>query len=349
MFVRKKTEEQRFKMNQHKQIYFIIITLLFFGATAFSQTKTGTTIGQFLKIDPGARSSVLNNAAMRGDVISANGNPASVGAINQVQAQFTHSPWLANIDYNYFGVAVPVEGLFNVLLNITSLNSGEMAVRTVEKPLGTGERFDFTAFNLGLGVGFLLTNRIAVGLLVNYISEQIWHSKYQTYAVNLGVQFELVENGPVLGASLSNFGPRTGYNGRDLFIDYDYDHEKYGDNNGIPAELRTDEYALPTIFRVGISYPLQISAQNKLILLTEARHPNDNSESINAAFEWLFLEKYAFRAGYRDLFQTDLEGGLVLGGGMQIPFGDFKVMLDYAYADYGILDYAQRFTIGLIF
>ena len=115
-----------------------------------------------------------------------------------------------------------------------------------------------------------------------------------------------------------NFGPRAGYDGRDLYINYDFDPDKYGDNDLLPAELRTDAYSLPTSFRVGVSYPLIINEDNKVTIAIDAFHPNDNTESISIGSEWQFLNSFSVRGGYRDLFIPDSEGGLVLGAGVRV-------------------------------
>ena len=67
------------------------------------QSKTGTTIGQFLKLEPSSRSAAMGTAgaAMYGEASSVFFNPASLGRINSNDAQFTFNKWLADITYNY--------------------------------------------------------------------------------------------------------------------------------------------------------------------------------------------------------------------------------------------------------
>jgi hypothetical protein len=57
------------------------------------------------------------------------------------------------------------------------------------------------------------------------------------------------------------------------------------------------------------------------------------------------------RAGYSTLFRTDSEEGLTLGGGIHYRLwgGSTLVKIDYAYADFGLLDKVQRFSIGIKF
>ena len=317
----------------------------------YTQSKTGTTIGQFLKIEPSARIASLGNAgaSLSGEISSAYYNPASLGRISGSDIQFTFNKWLADITYNYAAVGLYINGIGTFALSATMLNSGEMDVRTVEQPLGTGERFSVKNLALGLGYGLLLTDRVSVGVQVNYITETIWHSDIATFGMNLGVQY-LIEDGLMIGASLSNFGGSTSYDGRDLYINYDFDPTKYGDNDQLPAELRTGEFSLPVIFRAGISYQINFSDDYNFIMAADAMHPNDNSESINLGGEINILKYVSLRGGYRNLFLPDLEGGLVLGAGFKTYIAsEYSIRFDYAYADYGRLAETHRLTLGVGF
>ncbi len=318
---------------------------------ALGQSQVGTTVGQFLKIEPSSRGAALGNsgASLSGEATFAFYNPAALGRLQKTSLQFTHSDWLADIDYNFAAAAVRLGRIGTFSLQITSLNSGEIDVRTVDQPQGTGERYDVTNFALGIGYGLMLTHNVSVGVQFNYLRESIWHSTLTGASINLGVQYRLYEDGPTLGASVSNFGPRASYNGRDLFIDHDLEPNRHGDNDQLPAELRTEEYALPTMFRVGVSYPIKLGNNNSLLVAADAMHPNDNYESINLGAEWQLWDSFALRGGYRDLFLTDAEGGLVLGAGLQVGVSGYHLHFDYSWADYGILEQTQRFTLGLRF
>ena len=336
----------------NKKIIFSLLIIFSFFSSLLAQNKTGTTIGQFLKIDPSARASAMANAStsLYGEASSLYYNSASLGRLTNVDIQFTYNQWLADITYDYAVIAVPITNLGTFALQLTSLNSGEIDVRTVEYPKGTGERYSVTNFALGLGFGLMLTDRVSVGLQVSYIQETIWHSSLSTFGLNFGVQYQVEENGLTVGASILNFGPRAGYDGRDLYINYDFNSDKYGDNDLLPAELRTDAYSLPTSFRVGISYPLIINEDNKVTFAMDAFHPNDNTESISIGSEWQFLNSFSVRGGYRDLFIPDSEAGLVLGAGVRVNvLESYNLRFDYAWADYGRLEQAHRFTISLGF
>ncbi len=326
-----------------------LLALLIAGYS-FSQNKTGTTIGQFLKIEPSARIAAMGNAgtSVSGEASAVFFNPAGIGRLTGTDMQFSYNEWLADIMYSFAVVSVNFGDAGTAALQMTSLNSGEIDVTTVEQPRGTGERFTVTNFALGVSYGVMLTDRVSVGATINYINESIWHSSLSTFGLNFGVQYEIYENGPRFGASVSNFGPSAKYNGRDLYLDYDFDPLKYGDNDKIPAELRTDEFSLPTTFRAGVVLPFRFTEDYSIMFSADALHPNDNEESINLGAEVGILKVLFLRGGYRNLYLPDAEGGLTLGGGINLNvLSSYNLRFDYAWSDYGRLNNTHRVSVAV--
>ncbi len=316
-----------------------------------AQTKTGTTIGQFLLIEPSARLSAMGNAGVAtfDEAIAAYYNPGSLGHLSASQAQFTHSLWLADIAYNYAGVGIKVAENQTLYFSMTSLNSGEIDVRTVERPLGTGERYTVSNVAFGIGYGRRITDRFSAGLQVSYIQETIWHSSLTAFALNFGTLYQLSPDGIHIGASISNFGTRGRYGGRDLRIRYDLDPNKYGDNSNLPGEVFTEEFSLPVMFRVGLSYPLVVDENNRFRFALDAFHPSDNTESISLGAEWTFMGIFSLRGGYQNLYQKDAEVGLTMGAGLEYEFFGTAIRVDYGWADHGRLKETHRFTVGFAF
>jgi putative salt-induced outer membrane protein YdiY len=336
------------------RIRLIWVITLIFGLIPFhlwAQSKTGTTIGQFLLIEPSARYAAMGNAGVASfdEISAAYYNAAAIGRLSGYGFQFSHSLWLADIKYNYATVLAQIGDLGNLFFNVTALNSGEIDVRTVEQPLGTGERYTVSNIALGIGYGRKLTDRFSMGIQVNYIQETIWHTSMSTVAINVGTLFDLVPNGLRLGASISNYGLPGSYSGLDLRITYDQDPDRFGDNSSLPGQAHTGEYPLPVIFRVGLTWPYRITNNHQLQIAVNAFHPNDNTESVSFGAEWLMMKTLALRAGYQNLFLKDSEVGLTLGAGLQVHMGGYLFNLDYAWADHGRLQNTQRFSAGFIF
>lgn len=316
-----------------------------------AQTKIGTSVGQFLLIEPSARAAGMGNVgtALYDEIVSSYFNPGALGRLTGNGVQFTHSLWLADITYDYAAVGIHGGDWGNLLVTLTSLNSGEIDVRTVEQPLGTGERYTVTDLAIGVGYGRQISDRFSAGIQITYIQETIWHSSMSAAAINVGTVYQLSPDGLRIGASISNYGTRARFSGRDLRIRYDSDPTRSGDNSSLPGEIFTEEYPLPVLFRIGVSMPMHIGSDNRIQFAVDAFHPSDNTESMSFGAEWLFMNMFAVRGGYQNLFMQDSEVGLTLGAGVQIEFDGYNARFDYGWADHGRLEDTQRFTLGLSF
>ncbi|MGB2869673.1 MAG: PorV/PorQ family protein [Bacteroidota bacterium] len=334
-----------------KNLVPVLLMLLVLPICLESQTKTGTTIGQFLLIEPSPRVASMGGAGVSSmqEAFDAYYNPGALGRLKHTDIQFAHNTWYAGIGLNYAQIAIKIGESSSALLSLTQLGSGDIDVRTVEQPLGTGERYTVSDLALGVGYGFRVTDRFSCGALVNYVEERIWHSSVAAMGVNLGTLYELSPDGMRIGASISNFGSRNRFSGTDLRLRYDIDPGRYGDNSSVPAELETDDFGLPIIFRVGMAYPVWLDDQNLLTLAIDAFHPNDNSESMSIGAEYAWTELVAFRVGYQNLFMQDSEVGLTAGAGLTLEKLGYDVRLDYAWASHERLGDTQRIGVSFAF
>jgi long-subunit fatty acid transport protein len=333
------------------KLYIVSIMMFACASATFAQSKAGTSVGQFLLIEPSARIAGMGNAGATSysEIQSAFYNPAAIGLLSGNGVQFTHSPWLADISYDFAGVTVGLGDIGNLYASVTSLNSGEIDVRTVEAPNGTGERYTVSDLAFGLGFGRQISDRFSLGVQVSYINETIWHSSMSAFALNVGTLYRIAEDGLHIGASISNFGTRAKFDGRDLRIQYDQDPARFGNNPNIPAQLFTEDFALPIMFRVGIGMPLVLGDENRVNIAVDAFHPSDNTESVSLGAEWMFQNTLMLRSGYQNLFQEDSETGLTLGAGLQYQMDDYRLNFDYGWANHGRLQQTHRLTLGVAF
>ncbi len=316
-------------------------------------SKSGTTAAQFLKIQVGARAIGMGGAyvALANDVTSIYWNPAGLTHIGSNGAVgFVHTKWLGGMNFDFAGAVIRAGSIGSVGLSFTSLSMPDMKVRTEFEPEGTGEFFSAQDFSLGLSFARSITDRFSVGFNTKYIREQIWHMATSAIAFDLGILFKTDFDWLVLGINVSNFGPKMQYTGKDVFINYDFNTSEFGDNENIFANLQTDQWDLPLLFRFGLSMKILDREMNQLTAAIEARHPNDNTESVNVGLEYGFRHWIFFRSGYQGMFEQDTEKGLTFGFGL-IYYMSPAVLLhfDYAYADWGRLNNAHRFSLQIGF
>ncbi|GAB4363070.1 MAG: type IX secretion system outer membrane channel protein PorV [Calditrichia bacterium] len=316
-------------------------------------TKSGTTAAQFLKIQVGARAIGMGSAyvAAARDMSAIYWNPAGLSFVGpNGGVNFVHTEWLADMQFDFAAVAIRAGEIGTFGLSFTSLSMPDMKVRTEFEPEGTGELFSAMDMALGLSYARRLTDRFSMGLTGKYVRQQIWHMTAAAVAFDIGILFRTDFEWLVLGMSISNFGPKLQYTGKDVFVNYDFSPDQWGDNENIFANLQTDKWDLPLMFRFGLAMEILKTEMNQLTGTVEARHPNDNTENLSFGMEYGFRKRFFLRGGYQALFEDKSEKGLTLGTGFvyflspTLPF-----YLDYAYADWGRLNTVHRFSAEIHF
>lgn len=328
------------------------ILFLLCSTLLFSQTKVGSTAAQFLGVPVGPRAISMGGAfvATANDVTSLYWNPAGASRMEANSALFANTRWFADIDYNWAGAVLNLGRLGALGMSITYLDYGEMEVTTLAEQDGTGEFFSANDMALALTYAMNLTDRFSIGGTVKYVNQKIWNSSASGVALDLGVLFLSDIYGLRIGASITNFGTDMKIDGKDLYVQHDIDPNIFGNNDQILATLNTDAFPMPLTFRVGLAMDVLDLEDHRFTLGVDALHPNDNAESLNVGAEYVFNNLIAIRAGYKSLFLDNTEDGLTLGVGLNYDFSPgLGFFLDYAYQDFGILDYTQHFAIGVKF
>lgn len=329
----------------------VLLLLLAVAGAAHAQSKVGTSFGAFTSIEPDARLAAMGNAgAAAADGLSgAFHNPGTVALLEKRAFEFQHVDWFAGIRHDWIAYAHPLGDLGTVFATFTSLNSGEMIVRTVSQPEGTGERFTVSNQAVALGFAHRFSLRFAAAVQANYVQETVFHSSAGTVTFSAGTLYRLSADGLRIGASLSHFGTRAAYSGRDLDILYDNVGGQNGDNAQLPGSRDTDPFAVPLTFRVGLAQPFALGGDMKLLLAADALHPSDNTESVSLGSELLFRGSAAVRLGWQSLFLQDTEVGLTAGAGFQGTLDALHYHVDYAWADHGRLEDTHRLSFGVLF
>ena len=315
-------------------------------------TKVGTTSAQFMKLGVGARAISLGGTfvAQANDLSALYWNPAGLTNITGGAVQFSHTQYLADISYNYAAFGVRIGNMGTIAASLLYLDSGDMKVRTIADPEGTGELFKKQDLALQLSYAKALTDRFSIGTTLKYIREQIWHSSATAMAFDVGVLFTTPYEDLRLGASMSNFGPKMQMTGRDIIFSSDPTPNQSGNVEIVNSEYLVDEHALPLMFRVGLAWDAVSTSNHAIVVMTDAAHPNDNSEYMNMGLEYQFRDLFALRSGYRNAFEVDGEQGLTMGIGVNLRIDkSTKASFDYAYADFGRLEQTHWYTLNLQF
>ena len=344
-----------------KKIFITSIALIFsiaftsnVNAQLFGTTsKVGTTAAPFLKIGAGARAIAMGGAytSIPDDIYSIYWNPAGIATSrSNGQATFNHADWIAEMDYDFAAGALNLGEMGTIFASFTSFRIPEDKVRTVEDPEGDGRTWDAGSVAIAVGYAKMLTDRFSIGFTAKFVQERIWNSSASGFAFDVGTLYRTPFNDLMIGAAISNFGSSMSLDGRDIQFNSDPNDNIDSGPNNIKSLYDTDDFDMPLSFRIGLSMNVLETRFLRATASLDAAHPNDNVEYVNSGIELAYDELLFFRAGYRSLFNDKAEDGLTLGGGIKYEFApNLKVVFNYAYADFGLLDNVQYFDFGLIF
>lgn len=342
--------------NMNKKIIIVALGVFLFTSIINSQnvSKTGTTSANVLEMGVGASSISMGGAfvSVANDASALYWNAAGIANLNKYEAIIVHTDWIAETNFDYAGLVLPLGDFGSLGLSFTSLSMDDMKVRTIEKPEGTGEFFSAGDIVIGLTYARKLSDRFSVGLTVKYIDQSIWHMKATAFAFDLGTIFKTdLFGGMVIGASMSNFGTPMRLDGRDTRYFVRIDETKEGSNESIPTNIELGEWDLPLTFQIGVSTNVINNDNYKLKIAIDAIVPNNNYQSMNIGTELSIFDYIKIRGGYNALFLEDAEGGLSFGVGLnsKMLLSVATVNFDYAYRDFGELNSIHTFSLGMTF
>jgi len=259
-----------------------VLVLLMLSLPVFAGDPTA---GNFLKIGVGGRPVAMGEAytALANGALAACWNPAGLAGQESFEIISMHADWFMDTSFQYLGFAFPEGDLGTLGLSYRTLNYGNIAAYNVS---GTREA-DIAAYDSALTLSWAraINERLAYGLNLKYVAENLASANAQTMSLDFGSKLMISDN-LTLGASLQNI---------------------IGGLKFVSAEN-----PLPRRAVLGIKHsnfilePLILAADYDLL---------DLRRSLNLGIEYDFNHIFAVRAG---MTQSRLQGGI----GFQAPFFD---------------------------
>lgn len=341
-------------------------------------TSFGGASAEFLQFGAGARGMALGGAfsTIVDDVSSVYYNPAGLTAMTETQAHLTVMPYFADTDYYWTGLAFPMaDGDFGFGVFLGHFGFGDQPIFTEQDETGeSGEFYGVSQTVAGLSFAHAFIDRFSAGGTVKFISDDLATGALagataRTVAFDFGVNFhsELGDRPIALSFVVQNLGGSLRHQGDALrFRDV---NGSQGEEQSTPdqrvdpifAEIVTDGFPLPRLFRAGVSYDVVSSENSRLSLMGEFVEANNTKPSFDFAgeYEWQsdvspigasLRASFAPQLDNDDLggLEADNEGldGLGLGGGIFYRVGEqYRIQFDYAFRHYGVLGSADAFSV----
>lgn len=327
-----------------KKLTSILIIIFFAGSNNIDAqfNKAGRTALQFLKIGIGARQAGLGEACIANmeDINSTFWNPAAITGMNNVEAGFTFTNWIADLNIMSGAIGVNLGQLGAIGFNYISLDYGDIPEAYVTSPTGNVDTRIGTTFSGGdLAVGFTyakkFTDKLSVGMQVKYLREELYKYSTSLWAFDVGSYYETGWRGIRIAMSAQNFSSQARWLNT--------------------KEEEQQSYEIPIIYRIGFSIDLMGGQdlffggnpeQHKFTFNLDAIHSNDYAERMNLGLEYTVFDLITFRSGYRINYD---EGNFSFGFGAKYNQGPIDIKFDYAYVHYDFLESPHRFSILMAF
>ena len=328
-----------------------IIVLFIFPILVFGQAKVGTSAAPFLGIDVGAVGIALGGSqvARAQDASSIYWNPGATAQLQGNHLQFSSSNWFVESKFQYAAGVFKITPSDAIGLSFTILDYGQEEITDVYNQEGTGQYWDASDMAVSLNYSRMLTDRFSIGGTGKYIRQKIWHESASSMALDVGILFRTQMSGLQIGMSISNFGSNMLLDGADLLTRIDIDPDHTGNNETLVAKLKVDDWPLPLLFRLGISYAFPVGRIADVTILTDALVPSDNVEVINTGIEVSMYDKFFIRTGLKNLGNDASLINYSAGGGLRMPLNNTTMSFDYSLQEYEYFGLIHTYGIEFSF
>ncbi|MDP7513091.1 MAG: hypothetical protein QF587_05030, partial [Candidatus Marinimicrobia bacterium] len=155
-------------------------------------TNVAQSAGNWLKLETNPRAVGLGGsfvASGRG-IGAVSYNPASIAFIEGEESYVFRTQYVADITHNVVSYGRKMSSSDFVGFHLFYLDSGPMKVTNREYPDGTGAEFHVQSIAFRTTYGRRLTDRLKVGVNLNFIRDEIYTVSMNTMAFDVGSNFD---------------------------------------------------------------------------------------------------------------------------------------------------------------
>ncbi len=310
--------------------------------------RVGQAGAEQLVVNPWARSSGWGGV----DIAGINGvecmqfNVAGLADIHQTEFLAARTNWLGNstvgVNINAFGFAQTLgEDKDDAIgVSIISWDFGDIPITTVNSPEPVQGTYNISMVNIGVGYAHKFSNAIRAGVLFRAVSEGIVSVSATGVSMDAGIQYFAGDKDKIkIGVSLRNIGPAMSYSGGGLSTRGVIDGSPYS----MTLESRSNEFELPSMLNIGVSYDLYFDSgsTHKLTIAGSFMSNAFDKDQEIIGLQYSYKGYLMLRGGFnyeQDIFSSDLRTktglGPSAGASVDLPFGKNKAKrfgIDYSY------------------
>lgn len=294
--------------------------------------RAGTSIFNFLKIDPSATSGGMGGAftSVVADASVIHWNPAVTVQLEGTSIALSHLDWFDGIGYEYFAASHNF-GSWAFGMEIGALHMDAMEITTEYKPYGSGNYFTYSDYYVGLNASRKMSDRFSFGFSARLVREEYLDMSTTSIVMDLGTFYRTGFKDLTLAVALLNFGTPTGPSGQ------------YTSTEGDLRDYAT--FSPPTTFHIGSSMTVYENNFLDLLVTAQLNHPVDNEENYVLGINAKLADVLEIRAGYN----IGTEIPYTLGLGFTTEKWNSGLKVDYAFRPHKYLGIVNQIQISYNF
>jgi len=296
--------------------FFVIAVLFCCSGFLQAQKAPGAT---FLRMPVGSRAQAMGDA-YTAVAASANGihyNPAGMGFGLSRELMLFHSKWIQDISLENITFLYPFNSRWSIGSSVSFLHMPQLTRYEIDLLTGGPlENGTFSIYDLVFlaGIGFRITDHIALGTNLKFFEERIESISARGFAFDVGFLTRLPHSGISFGFSVQNLGA--------------------------PVKYVAQEESLPLTYRAGLAFQFSDLA---LIAFDVSKTAGQKIQYL-PGLEISLANSFYLRGGYR---MANYEGsGITAGFGLRLIDNH---QLNYTYIPYGDLGDSHRGELILSF
>ena len=318
--------------------------LMVVGASyAGNPDRAGSAGGTQLLINPWAQSAgwALANSASISGVEAIFGNVAGLSYVGRTQLSFSNTRYLEGTDISINAIGLGQKlGETGVLgVTVMAMSVGDLVITDGDQPGGGFSTFTPTLSNVSVSYAKSFSNSIFGGLSLRVFSESIADIRTSGVVFDAGIHYV---TGPAdnvhFGIALRNVGPPVGFEGDGLTAQ---GFLLTGQTGELSLEQRSDNFELPSLLNIGLTYDFLLSERHTLSLAGTYVSNSFTKDNVVVGAEYAFNKIFMIRGAYfyEDGISNDDERSTIYTGpsagvSVELPFGNEKASdfaLDYSY------------------
>ncbi len=345
-------------MSQINRLLFIVLCLVSWSIVFGSgPEKAGTAGAAELRIPVDARYLAMGGSpvSMVTGLESVFWNPAGLDfSESNVNAMFSYRKYIADMNINNVAVSGRFGDLGSLGLSFKYLDIGDINVTTMDQPDGTGQILTPNFFVVGLVYSNRITDRVAIGVTFNLISESFGRVDATGFGIDAGVQYRNLMDiqGLALGVVVKNLGGTMQYGGNANYVQAEQTSSDRG-----PTWYKIDSQSdpLPSEMSLGLSYKKELNEQNNITLSATYANNNYTFDDYKGGLEYSYKDMFFIRGGYLYSSETTEDNPNIFSdftAGFGINFMEFtnlNISVDYAYVPVQYFDSNHAFSLSVGF